>query len=117
MGLAVALALGPGWTSFAFVGALIAYVAASFFFPETRYLPLSLLVGIHVGAVISYYTRPVPLPFFIVELSPYGPLLNIDVVQLLVAYELASYYMQRRANAQGAPAASGAAGGEIVYKH
>lgn len=96
VGFVMSSALGRGWSAFIFVGGLLAYLLVSYASPSSRHYPLAFLVGIHVGAVLTYYTRPVPLPFLIVELSPFGPTLNIDIVQVLVAYELVTRYLSKR---------------------
>ncbi|MCS7107690.1 MAG: hypothetical protein NZ902_06285 [Acidilobaceae archaeon] len=95
-GFVMSFLFGKGLTSFAFVGGLLAYILISYTSPSLRYYPLALLVGIHVGAVLTYYTKPLPLPFLIVEMSPFGAAINVDLVQVLLAYELATHYFSRR---------------------
>ena len=66
---------------------LLAYALSLSFFPEYRRVFLASAVGAHISAVLLYYSNPIPLPFLIIERSPEGMSLNIDLVQLVIAYE------------------------------
>jgi len=71
---------------------IVAYALSISVAPEYRRLFLATAVGAHVTAILLYYSNPIPLPFFILERSPDGMSLNIDVVQLTLLYE---YYLTR----------------------
>ena len=66
-----------------------------------RLLPLAAMVGAHIAAVASYYSNPIPIPpLFVLERLP-GPMetrmsLNIDIVQIVVFYELLDHWRSRK---------------------
>ncbi|MEB3765506.1 MAG: hypothetical protein GSR77_05010 [Desulfurococcales archaeon] len=46
------------------------------------------LVSTHIGSIISYYSSPLILPFVIIERSTNYSSINIDFVQIILAYEI-----------------------------
>ncbi|GBF08651.1 hypothetical protein apy_03760 [Aeropyrum pernix] len=87
----VASALGgPEAASLVVSLSLVTYLALSLFETRLRLAPLAASVGAHVGAVASYYSNPLPLPFIVVERGSQGAIINIDIVQIVVLTEIAN---------------------------
>jgi len=64
-----------------------------------RLVPLAAMVGAHVSAVATYYSHPIPLPpLAVVERDPATALsaANLDIVGLIVAYDIVERVWSRR---------------------
>ena len=94
-GLALSFNRGPETASYMVAGGLIAYLVASIVVYKARWVPLALTLGLHVGAILSYYSNPLVLPLLVVERWGERAALNIDIVQLALAYELATVTLAR----------------------
>ncbi len=87
---------GPYGASVMVASMIVLYAIALSLYPGSRLLFLSAALGAHLAAVASYYSNPVPLPLFVLERSAEGYSLNIDIVQVIIAYEAVSFLRQRR---------------------
>jgi hypothetical protein len=47
-----------------------------------------LTLGLHIGAVTSYYSNPIVLPLLVIERWGERSVINLDIVQLIIAYEI-----------------------------
>ncbi|BAN90601.1 hypothetical protein [Aeropyrum camini] len=87
----VAAALGgPEAASLIVSLSLVTYLILSLFETRIRLAPLAAAAGAHLGAVASYYSNPLPLPFLVVERGPNGAIVNVDIVQLVAFTEIAN---------------------------
>lgn len=85
----------PEVTSYMIAGGIVAYLITSILIPVARWAPLMLTLGIHIGAIISYYSNPIVLPFVIVERWGERTIINIDVIQVILAYEIIASSLPR----------------------
>jgi hypothetical protein len=88
MGATITLAGGPMGASVLVDVSIVAYallIASSVY---ARHTVLALALGAHIAAILKYYSSPIPLPFIIIERGSHGYSLNIDLVQIILAYEL-----------------------------
>jgi len=88
IGGTIAVAGGPYATSIIVDIAIIAYALLITSDPLTRHTAIALALGAHITAIIKYYSSPIPLPFIILERGGHGTTINIDIVQLTIAYEI-----------------------------
>ncbi len=58
------------------------------------------LIATHVGSIITYYSNPIIMPFIIIERHGENYSLNIDIVQIIVIYELWRIKPWRRENSK-----------------
>ncbi len=58
------------------------------------------LTATHVGSIITYYSNPIIMPFIIIERHSENYSLNIDIVQIIVIYELWRIKPWRRENSK-----------------
>ncbi len=58
------------------------------------------LVSTHIGSIISYYSSPLILPFVIIERSANYSSINIDFVQIILAYEIIRAKPWKRENSK-----------------
>ncbi len=90
VGLVLSLRGRPELSSYMVVGGVVAYLITSIIYHRARWIPLMLTLGLHIGAVATYYSNPIVLPLVIVERWGERSAINIDIVQLIVAYEVAT---------------------------
>jgi len=88
LGLILGLNGRPELTSYMVMGGVIAYLVSSIVYGKARWIPLMLTLGLHIGAVTSYYSNPIVLPLVIVERWGERSVVNVDIVQLIIAYEI-----------------------------
>ncbi|MDM7275730.1 MAG: hypothetical protein P3X22_006415 [Thermoprotei archaeon] len=81
--------------SMAIVGLIVAYLILALFAIPIRWIPLAAALGAHLGFVTIYYSNPLILPLIIVERLGDKASINIDIVQLAVAYEIVTLYLSR----------------------
>ena len=94
-GLILAFNKGPSISSYMVTGGIVAYLVTSLLIPKARWIPLALTLGLHVGAITTYYSNPLVLPLIIIERWGERSSLNIDVVQLILAYEIVASVISR----------------------
>lgn len=92
IGLTMGYAAGPFGASVVVDVAIVAYAVLLSTYVEARWIPLSLAIGTHLAAILSYYSHPIPLPFLILERGKHGYTMNIDLVQALIGYDLLFEY-------------------------
>lgn len=85
VGLMTAGSLAPS----AVIIGIVAYALISIFLPSLRLFPLLFAFGAHVSAVLFLYSDPIPLPLFVIERGAPGIVINVDIVQIALLYELA----------------------------
>lgn len=70
-----------------------------------RLIPLAAMIGAHLAALLTYYSKPLPIPpLFVIERHP-GPLgarmsLNIDPIQIIVLYEAVERIRDKKNNVE-----------------
>ncbi len=69
---------------------IIAYALLLTSDPIYRHSALALALGAHIVAIAKYYSHPLIAPFLIFERSSHGTTINIDIVQIVIVYELIS---------------------------
>ncbi len=85
----------PLAASMTIVGLLVAYLVLALFTTPIRWIPLAAALGIHLGSVMTYYSNPLILPLIVVERLGDKASINIDIVQLAIAYEIVTLYLTR----------------------
>ncbi len=88
LGLILGLNGRPELSSYMVVGGIIAYLISSITYHKARWVPLMLTLGLHIGAITSYYSNPIVLPLLIIERWGEKSVINLDIVQLIIAYEI-----------------------------
>ncbi|MEM0491034.1 MAG: hypothetical protein QXO93_01755 [Acidilobaceae archaeon] len=92
VGLTLGLNSRPEISSYMIIGGVLAYLITSIIIPKTRWIPLALTLGIHIGSIITYYSDPLVLPFIVIERHMGKQAINIDIIQILIAYEVIVTY-------------------------
>ena len=87
-GATITLAGGPMGASIIVDIAIIAYALLLTSDPIDRHVVLAVAVGAHTAAILLYYSHPLILPFVVLERGKHGTTLDIDLVQILLAYEV-----------------------------
>jgi hypothetical protein len=95
LGLILGLRGRPELSSYMVVGGILAYLITSIVYHRARWIPLMLTLGLHIGAVLSYYSNPIVLPMVVIERWGERSAINLDIVQLIIAYELVTTSIPR----------------------
>lgn len=69
---------------------IVAYAMISLFLPDLRLFPVFFALGAHAAAVAHLYSDPIPIPLAVIERGEQGAVINVDIVQMILAYELAN---------------------------
>ncbi len=78
---------------------------------KLRLLTVISMASLHFGAVASYYSHPLVLPFVIIERSANHSSVNIDFVQAIIVFEAARWLFEEKTK-RGAPEFHEAGAGE-----
>ncbi len=65
-------------------------------YAEFAWLAVVAMVSAHIGALVSYYSNPLVLPFVIIERGRGHESLNIDIVQIVLLVEIIRQYLRYR---------------------
>ena len=87
-GLLLGLRGRPELLSYMIIGGIIAYLITLIVSSGVRWIPLMLTIGLHVGAIVSYYSNPIVLPLIVIERWGDKSVVNLDIIQLIIAYEI-----------------------------
>ena len=87
VGVGIGLSGKPLSVSYLVMTSVLVYTLLSLVSSPLRVPPLILALGLHVGALASYYSNPLILPLIIIERSPNGSSINIDLIQVLLLLE------------------------------
>ena len=86
-GVEMGLSGRPLPVSYLIMVSVVLYTLLSLVSSPLRIPPLVLALGLHVGALISYYSDPLILPLIIIERGQNGDSINIDLIQVLLLLE------------------------------
>ncbi len=75
---------------------IVAYALLLSFAPDLTILAVAPMVAVHAGSIISYYGHPLVLPFIVIERHGEFSSAGIDIVQIIVAYEIARWLLSKR---------------------
>jgi len=86
--LPFALAGSPRLSSTIIVAMVLGYAVSSIVYPVARWAFLVAALVAHAASIAIYYTNPLILPFVILEREGGRYSINIDVIQLILIYEV-----------------------------
>ncbi len=75
---------------------IVVYALLLSFAPDLTILAVAPMVAVHAGSIVSYYGHPLVLPFVVIERHGRFSSANIDIVQIIAAYEIARWLLSRR---------------------